>query len=60
LKSIKPYLSKNAILLFDNFFNYIGWESGEYKALNEIFNKNEFEYKAFVIRNAQQCVIQII
>tara|TARA_B110000503_G_C7048167_1_gene371128 strand:- start:167 stop:913 length:747 start_codon:yes stop_codon:yes gene_type:complete len=47
LERIKPYLKENSYIIFDDFFNYVGWESGEYKAFNEIFDKNEFEYKAF-------------
>ena len=36
-----------------------GWKEGEFKALKEVFNENEFKYKAFNV-NALQCVIQII
>ncbi|MDA7604984.1 class I SAM-dependent methyltransferase [Candidatus Pelagibacter sp.] len=58
LEKIKPYLIKDAIIVFDELYNYIGWENGEYKALKEVFQENEFEYKGFNI-NARQCVIQI-
>ena len=59
LEKIKPYLVKGSIILFDELYNYIGWKNGEFKALNEVFNENEFEYKAFNV-NTKQCVIQII
>ena len=58
LKKLKPYLVKNCIIIFDEFYNYIGWQSGEYKSLIEVFKEHEFEYKAFNI-NSNQCVIQI-
>ena len=58
LEKIKPYLVKDAILVFDELFNFIGWENGEYKALNEVFKENEFVYRAFRV-NAEQSVIQI-
>tara|TARA_B100000780_G_scaffold267872_1_gene225321 strand:+ start:72 stop:848 length:777 start_codon:yes stop_codon:yes gene_type:complete len=58
LKRIKPYLAKDAIIIFDEFYNFFGWEHGEYKAFNEVFKKEEFEYKAFRI-NGTICVIQI-
>lgn len=58
LEKIKPYLVKNSILLFDEFYNYVGWEYGEYKAVNEVFQKNEFVYKAFNLKGAQ-CAIQV-
>lgn len=47
LKKIKPYLSKGSIMLFDEFYNYPGWSVGEYKALNEVFNSNEYKILAF-------------
>lgn len=53
LEKLKPYLIKNAIIIFDELYNYIGWENGEYKALKEIFNEDEFEYKGFNIKGAQ-------
>ena len=58
LEKIKPYLVKDAIILFDELYNYIGWENGEYKALKEVFKENEFEYKAFNM-HARQVVIKI-
>ena len=49
LEKIKPYLVKNAILIFDELYHFHGWKEGEFKALKEVFNENEFEYKAFNI-----------
>ena len=61
LEKIKPYLVKDSIILFDELYNYIGWEHGEYKALKEVFDDKEYIYKAFNIQteNGQQVVIQI-
>ena len=58
LERIKPYLVKNAIILFDELYNYVGWQHGEYKALKEVFKDDEFEYKAFAL-NSVRCCIQI-
>ncbi len=58
LEKLKPYLVKNAIIIFDELYNYIGWEHGEYKALKEVFKDEEFEYKAFMI-NSEQSVIKV-
>ena len=58
LEKIKPYLVKDAIILFDELYNYPGWRNGEYKALTEVFKEDEFKYKAFAI-DAAKCVIQI-
>lgn len=58
LEKIKPYLVKNSIIIFDEYYNYEGWREGEFKAFKEVFNENEFKYKAFNV-NSWQCVIQI-
>ena len=58
LEKIRPYLVENAIIIFDELYNYTGWENGEYKAFKEVFNDSEFEYRAFNIEGVQ-CVVQI-
>ena len=58
LKSIKPYLDKNAIILFDELYNFPGWRNGEYKALQETFNENEYKFRAFSI-SGMEVVIQL-
>ena len=47
LNKIKPYLVKNSIITFDEIYNFPGWEVGEYKALIETFNENEYQFIAF-------------
>ena len=59
LEKIKPYLIKNCIILFDELYNYCGWEVGEYKALKETFNENEYKFILFSTEN-EQAAIQII
>jgi hypothetical protein len=59
LTKIKPYLVKNCIIAFDELYNYSGWEVGEYKALKETFNDNEYRYVCFC-RNSKQAMIEII
>lgn len=58
LTKIKPYLAKNSIIAFDELYNYPGWEVGEYKALKETFNDNEYKYICFC-SNGWQATIQI-
>ena len=43
---------------FDELYNYPGWKNGEYKALEQTFNENEYKFKAFSV-NANRVVIQI-
>ena len=56
LENLKPYLVKDAVILFDELYNYDGWESGEYKALKEVFNEDEFEYKSFNLLGCQSMI----
>lgn len=58
LQKIKPYLVDGAIILFDEFYNYLDWQDGEYKALIEVFDKTEYEYKGYMVNN-QQVFIKI-
>ena len=58
LEKVKPYLVNNSILIFDELYNYSGWKEGEFKALKEVFNDNEIEYRAFNL-DSYQCVVQI-
>lgn len=57
LEKIKPYLVKNAVIIFDNLFNFVGWKEGEYKALNEVLDESEYDFKAFNF-SGSQVVIQ--
>ena len=44
--------------IFDELYNYAGWEFGEYKALKEVFREDEYIFKAFNTLG-HQVVIQI-
>ena len=59
LEKIKPYLIKNCIIVFDELYNYPGWDVGEYKALTEVFDEKEYKYLAFADEGTS-CVIRII
>jgi hypothetical protein len=59
LTKIKPYLTKNCVIAFDEIYNYPGWEVGEYKALKETFNNSEYKHVCFA-RNGLQAMIQVI
>ena len=47
LTKIKPYLTKNCTIAFNELYNYPGWEFGEYRALKETFNDSEYKYVCF-------------
>ena len=58
LERLKPFLNKDAIIIFDELYNVPGWENGEYKALKEVFKDDEYIFKAFNVLGGQ-VVIQI-
>ena len=58
LERLKPFLIVDAIIIFDEFYNYPGWKDGEYKALKEVFEDDEYIFKAFNTFG-QEAVIQI-
>ena len=56
LEKIKPFLVSNSIILFDELYNYEGWDVGEYKALTEVFEENEYKFVSFSIDTAQATI----
>ena len=59
LELTKDFLEKGAIIVFDELYNFSGWDMGEYKALKEVFNENKFKFISFA-KNGQQAAIQIL
>jgi hypothetical protein len=58
LLNIKPYLKKNSVILFDELYNFPGWDVGEYRALTEVFDESEYTFLAFR-QDGTQAVIEI-
>ena len=58
LERLKPFFNKDALIIFDELYNYYGWKDGEYKALKEVFKDDEYIFKAFNVLGGQ-VVIQI-
>ena len=56
LERLKPFLLKNSIILFDQLYNYSGWKNGELKALEEVFQVDDYEYLAFSKDGKRVCV----
>lgn len=61
-KQVFQYLGnkivKGTVIAFDEYFNYPGWENGEFKAFQEWVKENqvEYEYIAYVESSAQVAV----
>ena len=58
LELTKKFLEKGAVIIFDELYNFPGWDVGEYKALKEIFNDEDYVFLSFA-KNGQQVAIQI-
>ena len=56
LEKIKPNLIKGAIILFDELYNFDGWDVGEYKALTEVFEEKEYKFISFSTDTAQAAI----
>ena len=59
LENIKPFLVKGAIILFDELYNFEGWDVGEYKALTEVFKDDEYCFISFS-KDTSQAAIKIL
>ena len=54
-------LVPGTIIMFDEYYNYSGWEEGEYKAFMEFTAKHQirFEYIGY-IRKGSQVAVKIL
>lgn len=57
----RPQLGPGTVIIFDEFFNYPGWQDHEYKAFNEFVAETgrPFEYIGYV-RNAGQVAVKLL
>ena len=59
LEKIKPFLIKGSIILFDELYNFEGWDVGEYKALTEVFDQKDYSFVSFS-KDTSQAAIKIL
>jgi len=64
-KTVFHHLSKNivngTVIVFDEYFNYVGWRNHEYKAFQEFIVASGFSYRYIgVVPHHQQVAIQIL
>jgi hypothetical protein len=54
LEQLEPRITAGTMILFDEFFNYPGWQDGEFRAFNEFVERTgvQFEYVGFVFKPA--------
>lgn len=56
LQILLPHFTDGTILVFDEFFNYVGYEHHEYRAFFEFIKKTKLEYK-YVAYSGQQVAV---
>lgn len=58
---IFPYVKKGTVIVFDEYFGYLDWKLGEFKAFQEFVEENKLSYiyLGYVLNN-QQVAIKII
>ena len=56
LTHIKSKLKKGSIIIFDEFYGYPNWKNHEFKALQETFEREKYDYIGF---SSRQAVIKI-
>jgi predicted O-methyltransferase YrrM len=59
LNLVGPRLREGSVVVFDEFFNYPGWQEHEYRAWTEYVKRTRiaFQYEAFTFDNEQVVVI---
>ena len=58
LQALRPRLRKGTVILFDEYFNFPGWEAHEHRAWTEFVSETglEFEYLGYTADDEQLAV----
>lgn len=60
LDLVRPQLAKGTVILFDEYFNYPGWEQDEFRAWQEFTQEHGIEYEYIArVNSHQQCAVRI-
>ena len=57
--SAKPFLQKGSIIIFDEFFNYPGYQKHEFKAFFELIEEIKMDYD-FIAYSGNQAAVKLI
>ena len=60
LSALKDNIKSGTVIVFDEYFNYPGWENHEYKAFKEFINENNYKYDYITYNNKHEQVAIII
>jgi hypothetical protein len=57
LEAVRPHLAPGTVILFDELYGYPGWRHHEYKALQEVLQRDEYRFISFA---AESVAIEIV
>lgn len=57
---LKNQIVKGTVIVFDEYFNYPGWQNGEFKAFKEFVIQNNVEYEYLTYNRYHEQVAVII
>ena len=61
LENFHSRIKTGTIIVFDEYFNYPGWQEGEYKAFVEYIEKSDFSFEYIgYCRYHQQVALKIV
>ena len=58
--NLKNQIKKGTVIVFDEYFNYPGWENGEFKAFQEFVKDNDIQYSYLTYNKLNEQVAIII
>jgi len=58
LENIVNRLELGDLLLFDDFLGYVGWKTGQYRALIDVLDENGISYK-YIAFSSEQALVEI-
>lgn len=58
--NLSSLIKPNTVIVFDEYFNYPGWENGEFLAFQEFIDANSFEYEYLAYNSCHEQVAIII
>ena len=57
---INERIEPGTVIIFDEFFNYPGWQNGEFRAFNEFVESNQIKFDYIGYTNHEQVAVRII
>jgi hypothetical protein len=61
LRHLRPRIAQGTIIVFDEYFNYVGWRHHEYKAFQEFVAETGLNYSYIgAVPNHQQVAVRIL